>query len=1678
MENEAKNFFKNKINLTLPNKSKQKKLIKDECKTKRNEISKNMEKTPNLSSKIRKSYKRITKEINLKSDKNNLRDKTLKKLKEKYHELINRIKEDKKDLDNLNKMYDCLVVKTENNYTKNNLDKNKNKDLIKNNNNNNINFFNVNYNKKFNDSVLLFDQNKNYNSINNEIFKDNTKPTKIFDKNKIKKISLNKVIPKSKNIDIISQRTLNNYITVNQNNNISKRSAKNLNKTTNNHESNSYINCNRFKIKKIEKNINIFNLRNNNNKNDIGHKFNYTPKQKIRILNNDNSLYENNNIHEKSQDNKYIKMIKITDLNNNFHKNKSSSTIYYSPDNFYHNIINYKQMDNYINIENYNEFKNENINNNKKYFSDNKNKKIFNTKAKINNNNFNNVNKKRNLKNKIKINEKFEPKNNKKSDISLYSFERNTISYLYPESNQNINNHIFKLNELFSRDNLNKNLKVQNPIDEKEQKIPFTKVNISLIQNENDNTKNKSEKNKINKNNKSSIIIKSINYNDNNMDNSYKTYNNETPNLYFNKNKIYNKSLPKINIISDLYNKNLTLNNHFKETQSTISSKITYTDFNIPNLSSIKKSEKDLKVINKNENIYSSRRKLSNSFNKEYINKENNLRLNNDIKENIDLYTNKDNLYYKKQNYSLLYNKEDSHSTKIEDDKNSIKNNYIPNNINTEDYTLDSKSTNIKQNEEFISFNIKTENNRSLSKGLYIKPLKINSKSKNKNNNIEDNSINKKKLYKKKSSQHHMASKKIIINNSIESFNVKNNIINYMKKPVIKLRKTKENNNENNNIVDKSIDIQEYKDNIVFYSKYNNIECYKIDKTNICCFYKKLCNYYIKKPPKNICYIEKVKRKNRNKKNFKNYASFNKKKNKILGFEDIKFNGRNIISEKKQRNTCKRIRKINGKNNIFINFDLLKEKKKDILTKTERNIYKKVDRMNITPNRNTKKILDNFNSPFANSTNDIYKNYISQTSSKIYNQFNKNQLIKNELPKNIKICLATNKLNNIFLTKNENEDTKRNISLEKEIFELGCSKLNNILHKKTFNCNLDLCHSQKMKTISYNFIQKNEDEINKKTSTYKPKNKSKGLEEQLYKEENNYKIKEEKTNDIKNKIINLLNNINENNIKTISEIIVGIILFIKEKDKIMENEIKFVNCIFEKLNKEKNKLGIYIELCKNMNYILLNESKKEINLNKENNLINVIIKEFYEILYNKKQYNKFNSENEKELDYYENKFLELINFISELIMNKLIVTKESINIIQNIFNEYDKNSNKIKYIFLNANLILINTLLKTNENIFMIDNFIENKLKIILNDNSISDNIKDKINLIINKCNEIKRIENTNNYKNEIFCIPININEIYCDENGGIPFNIENENITEEVSFKIDNKDNQNQNKYIPIENDKEENNIFLNNEILDNINNNLTENNNKSNKKNHNVIHKKKSKKKSNSLIINSEFNINDNYNIIINEKDKIIYNQILEDFENYFEFLDKKGIKTKNDLYIDINYSYNWKIIDDLIMVKKVKLEEIIKIIIEIFKNKKDIDINDIFKINEYIKTIIEYYSNDLSNNQINIFRLNMIEIYMDIDNIIDNSYNSDIIYEILGNLLFILLKNKLYYIKDLNNFIDKSKDTQIKICKVVKFAIISSGYNAKQYINDFKYTKLFNNSDMFVNYVINELSNKVKM
>jgi len=255
------------------------------------------------------------------------------------------------------------------------------------------------------------------------------------------------------------------------------------------------------------------------------------------------------------------------------------------------------------------------------------------------------------------------------------------------------------------------------------------------------------------------------------------------------------------------------------------------------------------------------------------------------------------------------------------------------------------------------------------------------------------------------------------------------------------------------------------------------------------------------------------------------------------------------------------------------------------------------------------------------------------------------------------------------------------------------------------------------------------------------------------------------------------------------------------------------------------------------------------------------------------------------------------------------------------------------------------------------------------------------------------------------------------------------------------------------------------NNNFYPKINEEISNNNNK------NMIDKVKIKKKSKSTEKRIIIKKLDNENI---NKDLNIKDIIIKDLNNYLEYLDKDKINNKEDIYEEMNDSYDWKIIDELITEKNVKVEDIIQIYIDICKNNKiEINKNNIFKINEYIKSIIEYYTNNISKNKKEIIHLNIIESFNNIDNIILNSNEN--IYEILGNLLFILLKNKLYYMKDLNNFIDKEKSTQINIAKIVKYSILASGNLAKQYHNDFKFTKLFNNNDIFVDYVTKEIFKK---
>ena len=232
-----------------------------------------------------------------------------------------------------------------------------------------------------------------------------------------------------------------------------------------------------------------------------------------------------------------------------------------------------------------------------------------------------------------------------------------------------------------------------------------------------------------------------------------------------------------------------------------------------------------------------------------------------------------------------------------------------------------------------------------------------------------------------------------------------------------------------------------------------------------------------------------------------------------------------------------------------------------------------------------------------------------------------------------------------------------------------------------------------------------------------------------------------------------------------------------------------------------------------------------------------------------------------------------------------------------------------------------------------------------------------------------------------------------------------------------------------------------------------------------YNINQNKKTKNKKNSKSsskLNNSDNSLDNKMVTIFNKD--IYTEIKKDLENYLEFAEKE----ENTKY-EINYTYNWKIIDDLMMNGKTKLEDIIQIYIEICKNRK-ISKDELIKINNYIKTIIEYYISDFSKNQIEIVHLNMIELFKSIIEYISNS--PEIFFEILGNLFYILLKNKLYFMKDLNTFIGYSREIQINIAKFVRYSILASGKNLKQYHNDFKFTKLFNNNEIFVNYVTKKI------
>ena len=99
-------------------------------------------------------------------------------------------------------------------------------------------------------------------------------------------------------------------------------------------------------------------------------------------------------------------------------------------------------------------------------------------------------------------------------------------------------------------------------------------------------------------------------------------------------------------------------------------------------------------------------------------------------------------------------------------------------------------------------------------------------------------------------------------------------------------------------------------------------------------------------------------------------------------------------------------------------------------------------------------------------------------------------------------------------------------------------------------------------------------------------------------------------------------------------------------------------------------------------------------------------------------------------------------------------------------------------------------------------------------------------------------------------------------------------------------------------------------------------------------------------------------------------------------------------------------------------------------------------------------------------------LISLFLNINEICsDNKY----MHQIMGYLLFLLINNKLFFIKDLNNFLNKDNEIIINISKAVKYTIICADKDAKKYHNDFKQTKLFIGNDAFYNIVTKPLSKK---
>ena len=508
-------------------------------------------------------------------------------------------------------------------------------------------------------------------------------------------------------------------------------------------------------------------------------------------------------------------------------------------------------------------------------------------------------------------------------------------------------------------------------------------------------------------------------------------------------------------------------------------------------------------------------------------------------------------------------------------------------------------------------------------------------------------------------------------------------------------------------------------------------------------------------------------------------------------------------------------------------------------------------------------------------------------------------------------------------------------------------------------------------------------------------------------------------NIIKHDMIYMLNLLVEKNYQEILKQITEMILFennssifnenkiLNKNDKIIENEHIFKEIIFKKAMNEIKYTNLYTKLCNDLNTNISFELREQKNLknNKERNLKLIINDECISILNNFKTLEiKIENKESEEYILLKNKIIGYVNFAYELINIEMLKQQFGFYVLEQFYKIYNDNCknlcNVIKDIFLEGIIILIN-----------------------------------KIGKLVLEKNNKKLIENINNYiKNNLYNIINNKNNIpNCLKYKIINLLIKRDNQWKEHLFEIlkEEEKEKNQNMLSKIE-----------------IKENVSINDNK-------II-------KSNNINKNNDNEKNDN------EKNDDLFNVkkaiIEEDLFNYISYYTEENNKGEIDIKKDIDKSYNWKAIDELINTQNFGLESIINCFLSICANRI-YEEKKLLIANDYIKNIIEYYSNNLSQRAKDFIHNEMIKTFLNINQYVDINKN---MHKILGNLLYILIDNKLYHIKYFNNYLKLGKQTQINLAIITRYCIISSGKFAKKYLNDFKQTKLFINSEIFNLYV----------